>query len=79
MFPCQEFTNGPDEDGTHGIGQDARGRVVLVFVRLKGVVKASRSGKLNGHSQNPAVSEGPKLDPSQLPWREAGQSHRPRE
>lgn len=73
LSPCQIFTNGPDEDGTHGIGQNARGRAVLVFIRLEGVVKASRSRKLNGHSQNQPASEKLESDPSQLPWREVGQ------
>ena len=73
LSPCQIFTNGPDEDGTHGIGQNARGRAVLVFIRPEGVVKASRSRKLNGRSQNQPASEKPESDPSQLPWREVGQ------
>lgn len=72
LFPCQEFINGPDKDGTHGIGQNARGRALLACIRVKGLMKASGPEKLSGHSQNQPVSEEPESDPSQLPRIEAG-------
>lgn len=76
LSPWQKFTNSPDENGTCGIGQSARGRAVLApsgTVRVRGLMKGlSRSGKLSGHLQHQPVSEEPESFPSQLPWIEAG-------
>lgn len=73
LSPWQKFTNSPDENGTCGIGQSARGRAVLACVWVKGLMKGlSRSGKLSGHLQHQPVSEERESFPLQLPWIEAG-------
>ena len=52
MSPCQEFTSSPDEDGTHGVGQSARGSVSCASVcKVREGGEGLQIGKSNGPSQ----------------------------
>ena len=55
LSPCQEFTSSPDEDGTHGIGQSARGSASSAscagVCKVRGGGEGLQIGKSNGPSQ----------------------------